>query len=78
MEITSRKAVSSPLDKFDSFCEEDSFIEVTEWSNGEGWDIVIDNGAKQLFSLSIGEKEALIYLINTLENGVTKQSWNKD
>jgi len=41
------------------------YMEVTEWSNGEGYDIVIDRkGDTERFSLTYGEWELLQVLMN--------------
>jgi hypothetical protein len=37
-------------------------IEVTEWTNGEGWDVALGNRA---FHLTHGELQALTVLCNT-------------
>ena len=44
---------------------DNDYMEVTEWSNGEGYDICIDrkNGGEK-FSLSYGEVELLMVLLN--------------
>ena len=41
MELTNRRSIS---DKLSKYCyiqgkDSDDFIEVTEWKNGEGWDL---------------------------------------
>lgn len=41
MEIYERKAVSDELKKYDHLAKDSDFIEVTEWTNGEGWDICL-------------------------------------
>jgi hypothetical protein len=47
-------------------CNSDSdYIEITEWTNGEGWDITI-NDTKH-FSLTDGELDAINYLIKHLQ-----------
>lgn len=63
MEYNNRKSVNCDLNKFCILAKEDSFIEVTEWTNGEGWDITIDD---KLISLSIGELDAINYLTMSL------------
>lgn len=63
-EFNQRKSVSDNLYKYDILSKEDSYIEVTEWTNGEGWDITIDN---KLISLTYGELEAINHLINLLQ-----------
>jgi hypothetical protein len=44
------------------------YIEVTEWANGEGFDIDIETSQRQRFQLSWGQWEALKHLINIIEN----------
>lgn len=63
-EFNQRKSVNDNLYKYDILSKEDSYIEVTEWTNGEGWDITIDN---KLISLTYGELEAINHLINLLQ-----------
>lgn len=63
-EFNQRKSVNDSLYKYDILAKEDSYIEVTEWTNGEGWDITIDN---KLISLTYGELEAINHLINLLQ-----------
>lgn len=62
MEVTTRKTVWEELSKFDALANDDT-VEVTEWLNGEGWDISI--GDTHL-SLTIGELAAINYLVDTL------------
>ena len=70
MKKNNRKSVSDDLNKYDYLLntDENAFIEVTEWSNGEGYDITIEtkNGSK-LISLTNGELEAINYLTKTLD-----------
>lgn len=66
-----RRTVSADLNRFDSLAKEDDFIEVSEWDNGEGWDISI--GDDKHFSLTYGELKAVNFLtamldINTEDN----------
>ena len=70
MEKNTRKSVNDSLGKYDYLVNKDehSFIEVTEWANGEGFDIVIETKTKsKLISLTIGELEAINYLTKSLE-----------
>ena len=60
MEVTQRKSITDDLSKYDILANNSSFIEVTEWGNGEGIDVQIDD--KKHFSLTYGELEAIIYL----------------
>lgn len=70
MEKYNKKSISDDLSKYDYLrnTDENAFIEVTEWSNGEGYDINIEtkNGSK-LISLTNGELEAINYLTKTLD-----------
>ena len=73
MEKSTRKSVSDSLSKYDYLVNKDehSFIEVTEWANGEGFDITIETKDKsRLMSLTIGELEAINYLIKSLDYGI--------
>lgn len=63
MKVESRKTVYADLKRFDFLAKEDSFIEVTEWTNGEGFDISIND---KYLSLTDGEIDAINYLIMTL------------
>lgn len=64
MNRDTRKSISEDLVKFDYLAKKDAFIEITEWTNGEGWDITIDD---KIFQLTYGELEAINYLTKTLE-----------
>ena len=64
MEINDRKSVHDDLRKYDYLAKEDAFIEITEWTNGEGWDISIDD---KIFTLTTGQLEAINYLTKTLD-----------
>lgn len=64
MKIEKRNCVSDDLLKYDYLANKDSFIVVTEWSNREGWNITIN---ERVFSLTMGELEAINYLTKTLE-----------
>ena len=64
MEITNRKSISDDLNKYDYLAKEHDFIQITEWANGEGWDITIN---EIVMSLTHGQLEAINYLIKTLD-----------
>ena len=59
MKQNMRKSVSAPMSAFDYAANDESFIEVTEWANGEGWDVVIDD---KHISLSMDELAAINYM----------------
>lgn len=62
-----RKSVSDSLKKYCYMAKENDFVEVTEWANGEGYDINISDGKS--VSLTYGELEAINYLVKTLDVG---------
>ena len=64
MELYERKAVNDSLKKYDPLAKDSDFIEVTEWANGEGWDISLND---KLISLTYGQLEAIKYLVKALE-----------
>ena len=64
MENSNRRSVSDELRKFDVLSKKDDFIEVTEWSNREGFDITIND---KIFSLTSGQIKAINYLTQTLD-----------
>lgn len=73
IECQNRKTVFCDLKNFCMLAKEHSFIEVTEWTNGEGWDIATDD---KHFSLTFGELEAINYLTKHLElNEVDKKQF---
>lgn len=53
------------LVKYDYLAKDDDYIEITEWKNGEGYDISIKD--KNLFSLTLGEIEAINFLIKKMD-----------
>lgn len=66
MERTNRKSIMEYMKVFDPFVKESSFIEITEWTNGEGWDITIDD---RHFHLHLCELDAINYLVKALTYG---------
>lgn len=61
IKVSSRRSVFLELRDYCHLTKTDhEFLEITEWSNGEGFDIFISSGASEkLFSLTHGELEAL-------------------
>ena len=69
MEKCTRRTIQDKLSKYDYLKDKDkySFIEVTEWSNKEGYDISIETDTEsKIFSITNGELEAINYLAKTL------------
>ena len=65
MECKKRKSVFADLNIFDYTAKKNNFIQVTEWTNGEGWDISINDDT--IFSLTCGQLEAINYLSKKLD-----------
>ena len=63
-EIVQRKSISDNLRKYDHLAKDNSFVEVTEWVNGEGWDITFDD---TVISLTLGQLDAIKYLTLALQ-----------
>ena len=59
-----RKSVYDDLNKYDCLSKKDDFIEVTEWTNGEGVDICIN---ELYFHLTYGQLDAINYLTKVLQ-----------
>ena len=64
MKINQRKTIFDSLKKYCITAKENEYIEVTEWTNGEGVDVSFSN---RLYSLSYDEIDAINYLIKTLQ-----------
>ena len=64
MEFNNRKSVSDKLKKYDYLAKDNDFIEVIEWTNGEGYDIIIND---KVISLTRGQLDAINYLTKSLE-----------
>lgn len=64
MKVNNRKSIFEDLKKFSIFAKEGDFIEVTEWTNGEGVDISLGSsqGTRNI-SLTWGELDAINYLV---------------
>lgn len=65
MEFNQRISVKDDLRKYDHLANKDSIIQVTQWANGEGWDISIDD--EPVISLTWGQLDAINYLTNTIQ-----------
>jgi len=68
MDKYTRKAVFSYLKKYDHIANEQDFIEVTEWKNGEGFDVEIVGKLSTRFQLTRGEYTALKKLVKKLDS----------
>lgn len=64
MEFNSRKSVNDKLKKYDYLAKDNDYIEVIEWTNGDGYDIIIND---KIISLTRGQIDAINYLVESLE-----------
>lgn len=64
MKTENRKSISDDLKKYDFLAKDDDFITVTEWTNGEGFDITIND---RIYSFTVGELEAIWYLVKSID-----------
>ena len=65
MEFNERTSVKDDLRKYDHLANKDSIIQVTQWANGEGWDISIND--EPVISLTWVQLDAINYLVNTIQ-----------
>lgn len=68
MQIKQRKTIFDDLKKYCVLAGENDTIEVTEWTNGDGYDVTISSkdGIRNL-TFTYGELEAINYLIKTMD-----------
>ena len=64
MEFNSRKSITDKLEKYDYLAKDNEYIEVIEWTNGDGYDIIIND---KIISLTSGQIDAINYLVKSLE-----------
>lgn len=65
IQVSNRKAKFSMLKPYCYFSKDDEYAEVTEWSNGEGFDVVIKE--TKHISLTWGEWECVQALVSYKE-----------
>ena len=65
LEVNTLKNITVPMKWFSPMYKDtDDEVSVTEWPNGEGWDISFND---KHFSLSIDELDAINYITKTLD-----------
>ena len=70
--IYKRKSAFARLKEFCGFAKENDFIEITKWTNCEGYDIDINRTRGELrIQLTYGEFEAIKKLIKAIDNETT-------
>jgi hypothetical protein len=68
IEVNKVRSLFTELKPYDVFATGDDYISITEWHNGEGFDVDLhSHTTKQLFQLSWGEFDALTTLVNYKE-----------
>jgi uncharacterized protein YebE (UPF0316 family) len=66
LEKYNKKAVYCTLKDYDYLAKEHSYVEITQWINGEGFDINVYNQSERVISLSYGEFKLIKKLIKKL------------
>ena len=61
--ISERTAKFTELKPYCVMAEDNGYMEVCEWSNGEGFDVTLNSHGEQRFSLTWGQWEALQALV---------------
>ena len=70
MQKYTRKSVFTELKKYDHLSDEHGYIEVTEWKNGEGFDVEVNSKLLTRFQLTWGEFKALKKIIKELDKEI--------
>lgn len=68
--LNDRRSVSDELLKYDYLSKTGDFVEITEWTNGEGWDITFggcSNNLLNTISLTEGQLDAINFLTKVLK-----------
>ena len=63
MEISKRKTITDDLRNYDYLAKDHDFIQVTQWSNEEGFDVTIN---EQIYSFTEGHINEMFHLKNHL------------
>ena len=63
-DINERRAINASLNDFCYLSKPGDFIEITQWTNYDGYDITIND---KMFSLTCGEVKAIKKLIKELD-----------
>ena len=73
MKLVNKKSVNDKLSKYDYLSNHDSddFIEVTEWTNGEGITVTIKENT---YELTYGQLDAINYLSQVLRYESIKEN----
>ncbi len=70
IKVNTRKSIHTSLKGYCYLSSDNDFMEVTEWVNGDGWDIsTTSKMGSQHIALTHGELQALVVLTNYEELG---------
>ena len=62
------RSITAKMKTFDYIAKESDYITVTEWSNGEGWDICLRD---KMISISRDELEAINFLTTAVDKTIS-------
>lgn len=68
IKITKVQTITAPLKLFDFLAKEGDYVSVTEWTNGEGWDIYL--GEKHV-GITQGELDAINFLTKAVDQHIS-------
>ena len=72
--IESVRSITTKMKMFDLTSKDSDYITVTEWSNGEGWDISLND---KMIGISRGMLEAINFLTTAVDKTINIQQ-NED
>lgn len=64
------RSITAKTKTFDYIAKESDYISVTEWSNGEGWDISLND---KMISISRGMLDAINFLTTAVDKTISIQ-----
>lgn len=68
--IESVRSITTKMKMFDLTSKDSDYITVTEWSNGEGWDISLND---KMISISRGMLDAINFLTTAVDKTISIQ-----
>ena len=67
LETYKRKSILAKLKNFCHLANDGAYIEITEWKNGEGVDLMLSSFQDRIVQLTFGELKAIKKLIKHLD-----------
>lgn len=68
--IETLRSITTKMKMFDLISKESDYISVTEWSNGEGWDISLND---KMIGISRGMLDAINFLTTAVDKTISIQ-----